>query len=314
MRTKTAQPLLFVIVGPTASGKSAVAAEVAERRSGEVISADAFAVYRGLDIGTAKPSRDLRARVPHHLVDVAEPTETFSAGRWASEAREIAQEIAARGKLPIVAGGSGFYVSALLGGLPPGQARDDGLRAALAVWGRGREREAHRFLAVNDAAAAARIDPKNLRYTLRALEILLVTGRRASDRVPDPDPWAGRFRVALLGLAPDRDDLYARIAGRVRRMLDEGWGDEVRRLLNRGVTLESHAFQAIGYREVAEWVLGRAGRTETEEKIVIATRQFARRQGTWFARERKVRWLSPGEAVAAALREPDGAAETERFE
>ena len=312
--TRDDRPALLVIVGPTGSGKSALAAEAAQRRSGEVISADAFAVYRGLDIGTAKPSKELRARVPHHLIDVAEPMETYSAGRWAQQARRIAEDVAARGKLPIVAGGSGFYVSALLDGLPAGPARDDRLRTALSEWGRGRRREAHRILAVNDPASAARIDPANLRYTLRALEILLVTGRRASDRAPAPDGWAGRFRVVVLGLALDRDELYARIAERVRRMLDEGWNDEVRRLLEQGVSLGSHAFQAIGYREVADWVLCRASRTETEAKIVAATRHFARRQRTWFARERRVRWLSPGEAVAAALREPGGADETERTE
>lgn len=312
--TCSSRPPLLVIVGPTGSGKSAVAAQIALRESGEVISADAFAVYRGLDIGTAKPSAAVRASVPHHLIDVAEPVETYSAGRWAGQARRIAEDIVARGKLPIVAGGSGFYVSALLDGLPPGELRDERLRASLAAWGRGRERQAHRVLSVNDPAAGARIDPANLRYTLRALEILFATGRRSSERGPSPDGWADRFRVCLLGIATDRADLYARIASRVRRMLDEGWDGEVRRLLEQGVPLASHAFQAIGYREVAEWVSGHAGRTETEERIVTATRQFAKRQRTWFARERRVRWLNPVEAVAAALREPDGADETETVE
>jgi tRNA dimethylallyltransferase len=312
--TGEGRPPLLVIVGPTGSGKSALAAEIAERRSGEVISADAFAVYRGLDIGTAKPGNELRARVPHHLIDVALPTETYSAGRWALQARRAAEEITARGRLPVVAGGSGFYVSALLDGLPPGEAKDERLRAALSAWGRGREREAHRFLAVNDPSAASRIDPANLRYTLRALEILLVTGRRSSDRKPAPDGWADRFCVTMLGLAPDRADLYATITNRVRRMLDEGWDNEVRRLLGEGVSLGSHAFQAIGYREVAEWVLRRADRMETQERIVAATRQFARRQRTWFSRERRVRWLNPGETVVAALRRIGGAHETERIE
>jgi tRNA dimethylallyltransferase len=310
----SSRPLLIVVVGPTGSGKSEIAAQCASHRSGEVISADAFAVYRGLDIGTAKPSAAIRASVPHHLIDVAEPVETYSAGRWAAEARRIAEDIATRGKLPIVAGGSGFYVAALLDGLPPGALRDERLRARLAAWGRGREREAHRILAVNDPAAAARIDPGNLRYTQRALEILFATGRRPSERRPPPDGWADRFRVRLLGIATDRADLYARIASRVRRMLDEGWDGEVRRLLEQGVPLTSHAFQAIGYREVAEWVSGRAGRAETEERIVTATRRFAKRQRTWFGRERRVRWLNPVEAVAAALRESDGADETETVE
>jgi len=305
---------LLLLVGPTGSGKTAIAAELAARLGGEVLSADAFAVYRGLDIGTAKPSPEVRARVPHHLIDVAEPTETYSAGRWAVQARRIAEDVARRGRVPIVAGGSGFYVSALLDGLPPGEVRDDRLRVRLAAWARGREGEAHRLLAGNDPAAAARIDPRNLRYTLRALEVLLLTGRPASERRGVPDGWADAFDVLLLGLDLDRDDLYARIAARVRRMLDEGWNGEVRRLLDEGVSLDSHAFQAIGYREVAEWVSGRVGREDTEERIVRATRQFARRQRTWFARERRVQWLNPAEAVAAALRELRDAHETERFE
>ena len=302
---------LLVLVGETGSGKSALAMEIARAIPAEIVSADAFAVYRGLDIGTAKPAPEVRASVPHHLIDVADPAETYSAGRWAAEARRAVEDIASRGKLPIVAGGSGFYVAALLDGLPAGAARDERLRAALSAWGKGREREAHRVLWLNDPVSAARISPANLRYTLRALEILLVTGAPASSRPAPRDRWAERFRLVLLGLAPERADLYARIARRVRRMLEDGWDEEVRRLTAIGISSGSHAFQAIGYREVAEWVAGRAGREETEAKIVAATRGFARRQRSWFARERRLRWLKPEEALAVALRELHDAAETE---
>lgn len=312
--TPERRPPLIVIVGPTGSGKSALAAEAARLRSGEIISADAFAVYRGLDIGTAKPPPTVRASVPHHLIDVVEPTETYSAGRWAGEARRIAEDLASRGRLPIVVGGSGFYVAAMLDGLPAGQVRDERLRADLANWGRGREREAHRVLAGNDPVAAASIDPANLRYTLRALEILLLTGRRASDRTAPRDRWAERFSVAMVGLAPERGDLHAKIAARVRRMMDEGWYGEVRRLLDRGISRESHAFQAIGYREVADWVEGRVDRPATEEKIVVATRRFARRQRSWFSRDRRIQWMKPEEALAAVLQGPSGADETETTE
>lgn len=308
------RPPLLVLVGETGSGKSALAVKIADAVPAEIVSADAFAVYRGLDIGTAKPPAEVRARVPHHLVDVADPAETYSAGRWAAEARRAVEGIASRGRLPIVAGGSGFYVTALLDGLPAGAARDEGLRSALAGWGKGRESEAHRFLLANDPVSASRIDPANLRYTLRALEILLVTGAAASSRPKPPDRWVERFRLVLLGLSPDRADLYARIDERVRRMLDDGWDEEVRRLIARGVSPGSHAFQAIGYRDVAEWVAGRAGRAETEAKIGAATRRFARRQRSWFARERRLRWLKPEEALAAALRELPGADETETSE
>jgi tRNA dimethylallyltransferase len=312
--TDGGKPPLLVIVGPTGSGKSALALEAARRLSGEIISADAFAVYRGLDVGTAKPPLEVRARVPHHLIDVAEPTETYSAGQWAAEARRIAQDVASRGRLPIVVGGSGFYVAAMLDGLPAGQLRDERLREDLAKWGRGRAREAHRVLAGNDPAAAASIDPANLRYTLRALEILLLTGRRASDRAAPEDRWAERFAIAMIGLALERGNLHAKIAARVRRMMDEGWDGEVRRLLDRGISRESHAFQAIGYREVAELVEGRADRPATEERIVVATRRYARRQRSWFSRDRRVQWMKPDEALEAALRGPSGADETETTE
>jgi tRNA dimethylallyltransferase len=269
------------------------------------VSADAFAVYWGLDAGTAKPSREKRAEVPYWGLDLASPRETYSAGRWAGEARVWIDDIVGRGRLPILCGGSGFYLSALLEGLPPGAAADPALRAALEAWGRHRPEAAHRFLELNDPVSARRISPANRRYTLRALEILLTTGGRASDR-ERPRGWSTGWRIVKVGIQPSREDLYARIASRVAGMLDAGWGAEVRRLLEEGIPVEAQAFQAIGYREVAEWVQGRAERRETEEKIVAATRQLAKRQRTWFARESGVEWLSPKRALAATLARVDG--------
>ncbi len=295
------RPQLLAVLGPTGSGKTDLAHEVALREGGEVVSADAFAVYRGLDAGTAKPSRDQRARVRYHMVDVADPGEPFSAGRYASEARPIVEDIARRGRLPIVCGGSGFYVAALLGGLPPEPARDERLRPALAGWAELRgPRSAHRFLRVNDPVSAARIPVGNLKYTLRALEILLSTGAPASARPVSGDDWALQFRVRKLGLLPPRAQLHARIEDRVRRMLESGWDEEVRRLLESGLPRDSNSFQAIGYREVAEWVFGRLSRSEVQEQIVTATRSLAKRQLTWFSRERGIRWVSPEEGLAAA--------------
>ncbi|HEY6147674.1 MAG TPA: tRNA (adenosine(37)-N6)-dimethylallyltransferase MiaA [Thermoanaerobaculia bacterium] len=300
------RPVLLVILGPTASGKSDLAHAVALARGGEIVSADAFAVYQGLDAGTAKPSVAQRREVPYHLVDVASPFETFSAGRWAREARAAVEDIGKRGRLPIVCGGSGFYVSALLEGLPPGEEADPALRAALAAWAERRPEAALRFLEVNDPASASRIAPANLRYILRALEILLSTGERASERQRASNEWTRAWRIAKVGIRPERDDHYARIAKRVVRMLDSGWGDEVRRLVERGVPVDSQAFQAIGYREVLEWTQGHAARQEIEARIVTATRQLAKRQRTWFARESGVEWFPPDRALPEILARVDG--------
>jgi tRNA dimethylallyltransferase len=255
-----------------------------------------------MDIGTAKPSAQARREVPYHLVDVAEPEETFSAGRWAGAARAAVEQIVRRGRLPIVCGGSGFYISALLDGLPPGEARDESLREALFAWADRRgAAAAHRFLQVNDPVSAGRIPIGNLRYTLRALEILLVTGAPASSRLREADGWNDRFRVVRVFLRPDRAALSVRIEERVRRMLDAGWGEEVRRLIGRGLSAGSNSFQAIGYREVAEWVLGRISRQQAEEEIVKATRGYAKRQMTWFGRERDARRVEPEEALDVIL-------------
>ena len=294
-------PKIAVILGPTASGKSSLGITLAKHFEGEIVSADAFAVYRGLDIGTAKPSADRRAEVPYHLIDVADPDEAYTAGRWAREARAAIAEIDRRGMLPIVCGGSGFYLEALLEGLPEGQAPDPGLRTALTEWAKRQPQAAHRLLEVNDPISARRIPPANLRYTLRALEILLETGSRASDRPRPGGGWAARWRLVKIGLQPSREQLYATIAQRVRQMLDAGWDAEVQRLLEGGTTPESNAFQAIGYKEIAAWVEGRASRSETEERIVTATRQLAKKQRTWFARERDVEWVTPDRALGAAL-------------
>src|SRR5262245_48597683 len=218
-----ASPPLLIVLGPTGSGKSDLAHRVALLRGGEVVSADAFAVYRGMDVGTAKPSAEQQREVLYHLIDVASPADFFSAGRWAREAREIVDDIHRRGRLPIVCGGSGFYLEALLEGLPPGGSVGAGLRSALTAWAKDRPQAAHRFLEVNDPVSARRIPPANLRYTLRALEILLETGTRASDRARTGAGWTARWRLIKIGLRPSGDQLYATIARRVRQMLNAGW-------------------------------------------------------------------------------------------
>ena len=301
MSARESAPALLVVMGQTGTGKSALAHAIARARGGEIVSADAFAVYRGFDIGTAKPTPEERRQVPYHLIDVAEPAETFSAGRWAAEARSLIEDIARRGRLPIVCGGSGFYVESLVRGLPPGAATEPGLRSALNDWGRRRPGVARRFLELNDPRSAATIASGNLRYILRAVEILLSTGIPASRRSRPSDGWAARWRILKVGLDVSREDLYVRIAARVRQMLNAGWDAEVRRLIESGVSPDANGFGAIGYREVAEWVSGGSSREETEAKIVAATRALAKRQRTWFSRDREVVWLKPAEALAAAF-------------
>lgn len=293
---------LVLVLGPTGSGKTDVAHEIARRARGEVVSADAFAVYRGLDVGTAKPTAAQRAEIPYHLLDAAEPEDRFSAGRWAGLAREAIEGIAARGKVPVVAGGSGFYLSALLGGLPSGEVRDDPVREGLARWAAARgDAKAHRVLALNDPVSASRIAVPNRKATLRALEILLVTGAPASSRRPEGDGWASRFDVIKVVLDVDRAQLHARIEDRVRRMLQEGWPEEVRRLLDRGLSRDSNAFQATGYADVADWVIGVATREEAQERIVAATRALAKRQLTWLAREQDAHRETPERAASWVL-------------
>jgi tRNA dimethylallyltransferase len=306
------RPTLLVILGPTGSGKTVLAHAAAVQVGGEIVSADAFAVYRGMDVGTAKPSRELRREVPYHLLDVADPEETFSAGRWALAARSAVEDIERRGRLPIVCGGSGFYVSALLDGLPAGDARDDRLREALFLWAAKRGDAAHRFLERNDPVSASRIPAGNLRYTLRALEILLLTGAPASARFRDEDAWAGGRRIVKVCISPDRAALGVRIESRVRRMLDAGWDEEVRTLLDRGLSVEANSFQAIGYREVAEWVLGRTSKEEALQRIVRATRGLAKRQATWLRREAEAHHVNPEEALDVILALVGGTGEGKR--
>jgi len=312
--TPSARPPLLVVLGPTGAGKSALAHEVALLRGGEIVSADAFAVYRGFDAGTAKPSSERRREIRYHLIDVASPRETYSAGRWQQEARACVAEITRRGRLPIVCGGSGFYIQALLSGLPGGEAKDPRLREALARWSGGHRAAAYRLLEVNDPEAARRMSPGNLRYVTRALEILLLTGLPPSARLASSDSWARRFRVVKVGVRPATADLYARIARRVREMLDSGWEEEVRGLLAQGISREANAFGAIGYRELADVILSdhAASPGEMEKAIVTATRQLAKRQTTWFRRERDVVWVTPEQALSRTLEILDAGNETER--
>jgi tRNA dimethylallyltransferase len=278
---------VLALVGATATGKSALAAAVAERLGGEVISADAFAVYRGFDAGTAKPSPAERERVPHHLVDVRDPAASWSAGEFAREARRLAREILARGRLPILCGGTGFYVRTFFEGLFVGPRRDERLRSALArLSGRRGAPRLRRMLALLDPAAAERVLPNDAARAIRLLEITYLTGRRPTDLFADrPGEGWEEPSVGVLLTLPRRD-LYGRIERRFRDSIAPRLPDEVRGLLAAGVPADAPAFQAIGYRETADLLAGRIGEAEWRERILRETRRFSKRQETWFRREK----------------------------
>jgi tRNA dimethylallyltransferase len=277
---------VLAILGPTATGKSELAVALAERLGGEVVSADAFAVYRGFDAGTAKPDPDLRARVPHHLVDAREPTEPWSAGEFAAEARRLCEEILARGRLPILAGGTGFYVRAFFGGLFEGPRRSEPVRRALeGVAARRGAPFLVGMVRALDPAAAVRLGAGDASRAIRLLEILLLSGERPS-RLFRERPGAAWTRPAVkLLLTLPRPLLHGRIEERFRNRFSTALPQEVRGLLAAGVPLSAPAFSAIGYRDAAALVEGRMSEAEFRERILRDTRRYAKRQETWFRRE-----------------------------
>jgi len=295
---------LLCIAGPTASGKTALAIDLARRLDGEVVSADSQQVYRGLDAGTAKPTREERAVVPHHLLDVAEPGEGMDALRWRVLADEAIAGIARRGRLPIVAGGTGLYLRALLHGLADAPGRDPALRARLEAEAAREGRPAlHRRLEALDPAAAAGIGPNDLVRIVRALEIA-ASGRTQTELFAAHRFGEARYRFRLLALDPPRDELHARIDARLPRLF-EGLVEEAGQLLAaRSGVLPPKL--PLGYAEAAEVLLGRLERSEALRRLQVAHRRYARRQVVWLRREPGVEWLSPDVDVSALARELSG--------
>ena len=283
---------LLVLVGPTAAGKSSLGAELAAAIGGEVVSADAFAVYRGLDIGTAKPPPTLRALAPHHLIDVADPSERYSAGRFVREADEAIAAIASRGRRAVVVGGTHFYVRALLRGLFPEPPKDPALRRELEAGWQADAAALRAELARRDPEAARRIPPSDRQRTLRALEVALVAGRPMSELWREQGRGGARYRFRMLGLRPPPDALRARIAQRVVEMFAAGLLGEVRRLVEGGVAMESQAFKAIGYRECCRVLDGEWTEAQARDATTVATRRLAKRQRTWLRGEPTVEWLA----------------------
>jgi len=280
-----------IIVGPTAAGKTALGIQLAAALGGEVVSADAFAVYRGMDIGTAKPRQEERREVPHHLLDVVEPTERYSAGRFMQDALQACADIEHRGKRAVVVGGTLFYVRALVWGLFPEPAKDPVLRGELeASWRRDPEAVRARLAEVDPEAAAA-IALGDRQRVVRALEVYGVSGMPMSELWRQHPLDRPRLAHLLMGVNLPRKELHDRISVRVRKMFADGLVDEVRRLLAGGVLPVGHAMKAIGYRECVRVISGDWSVAEAVEKAIVATRQLAKRQLTWLRRERGVVWL-----------------------
>lgn len=282
---------LIVVAGPTCSGKSALALAIARQAGGEVVNCDSLQIYRGMDIGTAKTPPEERAGVPHHLFDILEPQEVFSAGAYARLARGVLEEIRERGRVPVIAGGTGFYLRALLEGLAEAPPRDDALRARLMQRESKRPGSLHRILRRLDPRTAAGIHPNDVQKTVRAVEICLLTRRPASQLfLQGRRPLEG-FRILKLGLRPPRQRLVERIQERTRRMFEQGLLEEVRGLLARGVPKDAKAFESIGYKEALACLEGELDLRQAVELAAIATRQYAKRQMTWFRKEPGMVWL-----------------------
>lgn len=295
---------LLVILGPTATGKTALALHLAPVLNAEVVSADSAMVYRHLDIGTAKPTAAERARVPHHLVDVVDPDRQFSVAEFKALAREAIADIRSRGRLPMVVGGTGLYIRALLEDYPFERVAappDPELRRRLAEEARRDGSAAlHRRLARLDPESAARIHPNDLKRIIRALEVIHQTGQPPS-RLGAAAAGTGGACVLKLGLTCDRRLLYRRIERRTEEQIAAGFVEEVRRLLAMGYPPDAPGLQVLGYRHLVPHVLGRLSLAEAVARIQRDTRRLAKRQWTWFRRERGVRWVDVDEIPTAEL-------------
>lgn len=298
-------PKVAVLVGPTAVGKTAVALDLAEALGAEIVNADSMQVYRELDIGTAKPTRAERARVPHHLVDAADPDEPYDAARYAREGRAVIDALHRRGVPPLVAGGTGLYLKALLAGLFHQEEAVRAVRPRLAreLADRGLPTLYER-LAYLDPATARRLAPGDTYRILRALEVVEATGRPLSELHAAHGFQDRPYDTLKIGLDLPREELYRRIEARVDHMVAQGWLEEVRRLLRR-YPPEIKPLQALGYRHLVAVVQGRLTPAEAIEQTKTETRRYAKRQLTWFRADPEVRWFAPGqgEDISALVRD-----------
>lgn len=298
---------MLAVLGPTASGKSALGLALAERLDGEIINCDSTAVYRGFDIGTDKLPVEQRRGVPHHLIDVADPTEVYTAARFASDAERTIREIHARGRVPVLVGGTGFYYRALTRGLFPGPGADEALRARLdRVADRKGPERLHRMLRGVDPASAARIMPRDRKRLIRALEVYFRTGRPLTAHFAATQSLIADCDVHAVALRMPPALTAARVARRVDEQFARGIVDEVKALLARGVPPDARPFGGLVYRQVMEMLHGVRDEQATRDLIVQENRRYARRQLIWFRKEPNLIWFDgPGEQPATIERVVD---------
>lgn len=291
------KPAVIAVAGPTASGKSDLGLKLAQRLGGEIVCMDSMQIYRRMDIGTAKPTAQERALVPHHMLDVADPTEAYAVADYAVAAEQVIAQILSRGRVPILVGGTGLYLKALMDGLSlGGTGGDERLRAelnALADEPGGKER-LHARLAAVDPETAARLHPNDRRRVIRAIEVFEQTGVPMSrqNHAAQDRP----FRVLPLALEWPRDLLYARLETRVHRMMEMGLLSEVRALLESGVAPAAQSMQGIGYKELIPAAMGQDDVNRAVWDIIVHTRHYAKRQGTWLRAEPRCVWLDARDA------------------
>src|SRR5688572_29014907 len=282
---------LIAVAGPTGSGKSELALGIAEVFDGEIVNCDSLQVYRYFDIGTAKLPLEERRGIPHHLIDIIDPDELFTAGEYARLVRKSIREISAQGRLPIVAGGTGFYLRALLDGLFEGPARDQALRDRLAARETRRSGSLHRLLRRFDPEAAGKIHPNDVPKVTRALEVCMLTRRPVSELFREGRDALQGYRVLKLGLLPDRETLYRKLDARCAQMFESGLVEEVKQILGRGFPASCKPFESHGYKQALQLINGELSPRDTVFYAQRNTRQYAKRQITWFRREKALVWL-----------------------
>ncbi|HUJ49097.1 MAG TPA: tRNA (adenosine(37)-N6)-dimethylallyltransferase MiaA [Bryobacteraceae bacterium] len=283
---------LPVVLGPTGSGKSELGIRIAEELNGEIVNCDSVQIYRRFQIGTAKVPESERRGIPHHLIDLVEPGELFTAGDYARAGRTVLTEISRRGRIPVVVGGTGFYLRALLEGLSPGPPRQDALRARLLGREQKRHGSLHRILTRLDPAAAERIHRNDLNKTLRALEVRLLAGRPITRLFAEGRSPLQGFRPIKIGLSPERDLLYRKLDLRAAAMFQRGLMAEVRDLLASGVPAHAKPFESLGYQQALQAARGVITEEQAIESTQRETRRYAKRQVTWFRKEQDVHWLA----------------------